>query len=91
VKIGAITLETIHKDLESMKKESLLKRFLIVINILLLFSLSVYIGLVKGLNSAQIGDSNLTIWDLSDNQIVYANYSIFYANWTNSSLGGVTA
>jgi hypothetical protein len=78
----------------SLIKESLLKRFLIVINILLLFllfSLSVYIGLVKGLNSAQIGDSNLTIWDLSDNQIVYANYSIFYANWTNSSLGGVTA
>ncbi|HDK42009.1 MAG TPA: hypothetical protein ENG87_01415, partial [Candidatus Pacearchaeota archaeon] len=46
-----------------------------------------YTVLVTGLGSVQSGETNLTVWDDSDSQIVYANYSVIYANYTNATSG----
>ncbi|HDK42557.1 MAG TPA: hypothetical protein ENG87_04205, partial [Candidatus Pacearchaeota archaeon] len=46
-----------------------------------------YTVLVTGLGSVQSGETNLTVWDDSDSQIIYANYSVIYANYTNATSG----
>ncbi|HDZ60214.1 MAG TPA: hypothetical protein ENH46_00760 [Candidatus Pacearchaeota archaeon] len=51
---------------------------------MLFFSLT-YTVFVTGLGSVQSVDTNLTIWDDSDSQIIYANYSVIYANYTNAT------
>jgi PGF-pre-PGF domain-containing protein len=57
--------------------------FLIVTIVIIILK----INLVGGLGSVEVGTTNLTIWDSSDDQIVYSNWTVIYANYTDTTTG----